>query len=301
MKLNSRNIGGPTALVGAAFMYAMFGVFIRIMAHMWGNVAQAAVRFALAALIVIVFLYFRRQKIIFPKNKLKNVIALGLTFPFLVLLLTFSYRRTTIANTTFLLYAGSIISAFLIGTFVLKERINTTKIIAILLALAGISLYSDSLLSVNSGIFLGLAAGLIDGVSNSLRKSLGGINRMAVLRIQYGVAGILLIILTLISNENIFIKFDFWSLVVTIIYAFLLIGLANLLLYGFHHTDVNIGTVVLSSELIFATIIGYLVYREVPSPHELIGGIFIFLASILSSGNLRALFNKRKLVASGNT
>ncbi len=287
--MKNLKISGPTALVGAAFMYAMFGVFIRIMSHMWGNFAQVAVRFTLAAIIVFIYLSFRKNKVSFPKDKLKNVVALGLTFPILVLLLTFSYQRTTIANTTFLLYAGSILSAFAIGTFVMREKINTNKIVAILLALVGISLYSSALFTFNSGVFLGLAAGLIDGVSNTLRKSLGGIDRMAVLRIQYGVASVLLIVLTFVSQETIITKFNTWSLIITFLYAFLLIGLANLLLYGFHHIDVNIGTIILSSELLFATLIGYVIYREAPSPHEVIGGLFIFSASILSGINARAI------------
>jgi drug/metabolite transporter (DMT)-like permease len=288
MKKADLGMSGPTALVGAAFMYAMFGVFIRVLAHMWGNFAQVAARFTIAAILVLIFIQFRKKKFSFPKTKLKNVVALGLTFPILVLLMTFAYRRTTIANATFLLYAGSILSAFVIGTFVLKEKVSRIKITAILLAFVGISFYSSSLFTLSSGVFLGLAAGLIDGVSNTLRKSLAGIDRMSVLRIQYGVASILLLILTFISSEKIVTKFDFWSLIMTFVYAFLLIGLANLLLYGFHHTDVNIGTVILSSELAFATIIGYLVYREIPQPHEVIGGLLIFAAAIMSGISARA-------------
>ncbi len=286
-QIDSR-FNGPAALVGAAFIYAMFGVFIRVMAHMWGNYAQVAARFTLATIFVIIFLSLRNKKISFPRDKIKNAVALGLTFPILVLLMTFAIQRTTIANTTFLLYAGSIISAFLIGTFVLKEKLNYIKIIAIALALIGLAFYSSSILKISSGIFLGLTAGLLDGVSNTLRKTLGGIDRMSVLSFQYGVASIVLIILTLISSEPIIKKFDIGSTVMTFVYAIVLILLANLLLYGFHHSDLNIGTVVLSSELIFAAAIGYIFYKEIPQPHEILGGIFIFMASILSGLSLKA-------------
>jgi drug/metabolite transporter (DMT)-like permease len=74
----------------------------------------------------------------------------------------------------------------------------------------------------------------------------------------------------------------------------LLISIGNLLLFGFKHVDVNIGTVILSTEIIFALILGFVFYDEVPVAHEIIGGMFIFAASILSSVDVKSLRFRRK-------
>lgn len=82
---------------------------------------------------------------------------------------------------------------------------------------------------------------------------------------------------------------SFWPIVAGLIFAALLVGLGNLLLYGFQHFDVNVGTVILATELFFASLFGWVFFREVAAPNELIGGAVIFLASILSAVDLSAL------------
>jgi len=78
-----------------------------------------------------------------------------------------------------------------------------------------------------------------------------------------------------------------------LVFALLQISLGNLLLYGFQHFDVNVGTVILATELFFASLIGLIFFREIPSTHEIIGGCFIFVASILSAVDVPALLRRR--------
>jgi drug/metabolite transporter (DMT)-like permease len=56
-----------------------------------------------------------------------------------------------------------------------------------------------------------------------------------------------------------------------------------LLLYGFQNFDVNIGTVILSLELFLAAIVGFVLYDEALTATEVIGGVIIFLASVVSA------------------
>ena len=69
----------------------------------------------------------------------------------------------------------------------------------------------------------------------------------------------------------------------TIAFSILLIFAANLLLYGYKHFDVNMGSVISSTELVFATLLAYLFFKEIPSGTELLGGVLIFVASIIAA------------------
>jgi drug/metabolite transporter (DMT)-like permease len=70
----------------------------------------------------------------------------------------------------------------------------------------------------------------------------------------------------------------------TIFFALVIILGSYLTLYGFQNFDVNIGTVIMSTELVFAAIMAYFLFDEVPATHELVGGIVIFAGSVVGSG-----------------
>lgn len=276
------DLNGAVALIGAAGIYAFFNVMIREMSKMYGNQAQVAARFGVALSLLLILHIIRRRLPSIPKEKIKNVVGLGLTAASLVLLITISVNNTKIANSIFLLYAGSILGAFLLGTFVFRESVTKTKLISISLAVIGISLFLFESGAFEIGLIAAFAAGCFDSIGNTLRKSLKGINRNSLLVYQYSIMTTFAIILTFVMGSEIIKEVTSWGIFVTLVYAVLLITIGNLLLYGFQHFDVNIGTVVLASELFFALLFGYIFFNETSTPLELIGGLLIFSASTIA-------------------
>ncbi|KXK10685.1 MAG: EamA-like transporter family protein [Microgenomates bacterium OLB23] len=290
----STGLNGALALFGAAFIYSTFGILIRQLATMFGDGAQSAARFLLALVFITLFMSIKKEKAVLPKKAVIRASLLGITFGVVLLLFTISVNTTKIANSVFLLYAGSIISSLIIGTFIFKEKLTAIKIIAIVIALFGLLMYSNALLSVSIGVVTGFASGIFDGISNSLRKSLKGFSRNKLLQYQFAIGGAFLLLTTLITGEQIIKEVSLLPILVLIVFALLQVGLGNLLLYGFQHFDVNIGTVILSMELFFASIMGFLLFREVPTSKELLGGLLIFVASVLSAVDFKELFSKIK-------
>ena len=62
---------------------------------------------------------------------------------------------------------------------------------------------------------------------------------------------------------------------------------------GFQNFDLSLGAIILSSELIFALLIGLLIFGEKPLPKEIIGGLFVMTAVILPNLNLLSLKSKK--------
>ena len=284
MTKSKGTLGGGEALLGAAFLFAITNVLVREMAHMWGNQAQVTVRFALVWLILVVYGYFTKAKFTIPRTKRIVAITYSIIAAISILFFTLSVQKTTIANTLFMSSATELVGAFLLGTLLLKEGFTTRKFIAIGLSLIGLALYSDSLLSGNAGLIFGLLAGATTALCNLLAKRLSGVDRNAVLRLQFGLGTIFMAMLTLLfSSGDIIRTVSFEAMAVTVLFALILIFATRLVLYGFQHFDINIASVVLSSQLAFGALLGYLVYKEVPATHEIISGVLIACAAIIGS------------------
>jgi drug/metabolite transporter (DMT)-like permease len=294
MKLTT-NTKGAAALLGAAFTYACFGLLIREMAKMFGNNAQVAFRFVLAFVFLGIFSLLVKRPTKLTGKTLLKVAFLGVAFCGVVILFTISANLTKLGNAVFLLYAGSIVTSLLIGTLMLKEKLTVTKVVAIVLALIGLSMYSSSLLALSLGVVTAILSGVLDGVSNSIRKTLRGIDRNSILLYQYAFGAVSALLVLAIAPQDSIRVVSIVPVIAGLVFAGAIIGLGNLLLYGFQHFDVNVGTVILATELFFASLIGWVFFREVPAPNEIMGGAVIFLASILSAVDMPALMRRLKL------
>lgn len=290
------NVKGAQALFAAAFTYAFTAVLVREVSSIWGDKAQVAARWILVFMFLMLYTYFRKTKAKIPREKLIYTIPLGITFAITVLFFTFSVQKTTIANALFTFYAAGMAASFLLGTFLLKEKVSAVKLWALGFALAGLSVYAGDLVLGSLGIFFGIIAGLAEGVSNVLRKRLAGVDRNAILRLQHGVGTVFTLAVLLISRDEIIRVVTLRGVIMTLIFAAILILAGNLLLYGYQHFDVNIGSVIMSTELVFGALLGLMLFREAPAPHELLGGALIFIGSILGSLDLDKLLRRSKRV-----
>lgn len=277
-------LGGSEALLAAAFLFAFTNVLVREMATMWGDQAQVAARFALVWAILIAFNAFAKKRTSVPGSRKIVAIAYSLVAALSILFFTLSVQMTTIANTLFTSNATELFVAFLLGSFLLKEKLTANKIIAILLAFIGLSLYADSILTGSAGIIFGLLGGATTAVCNLLAKKLMGVDLGAIMRWQFGLGTILMIILTLLlSPDDIIRTVSLEGTIATVLFALILIAATRLVLYGFQHSDINIASVILSSQLAFGALLGFIIYHETLSTHEMLSGLLILCAAIVGS------------------
>jgi len=275
---------GAEALFVAAFTYALTGILVREVNSMWSDSGQVLARFLLVLVILAGYSLLRKKKLTFPSNKLHLTLGLGAAFALMVFFFTAAIGKTTVANVLFVFYAVNMISAFVLGTIILKEKVNRNKVIALGFAFIGLAVYSDAVIGGNLGIILSILAGICGGATSLVSKQLTGIDRNAALIGQYLVATAVAAFMILFSSGEIVRTVSLHDTVLTVVFALVIILGSYLTLYGFQHFDVNIGTVIMSTELVFAAVMAYFLYDEVPKLHELIGGIFIFTGSVVASG-----------------
>lgn len=276
------SIGGSEALLGAAFLFALTNVLVREMSTMWGDQAQVAVRFAIVWLLLMLFAQIKTKKTSIPRNRRLPAVLYAVCAATAILFFTLSVQSTTIANTLFTSNATELFVAFLLGTIFLNEKLTLKKFVAIGFAVAGLAFYSESILVGSVGIIFGLLGGATTALCNLLAKKLKGVDLWAIMRLQFGLGAVFMIALTFIfSADDIMRTVSLTAIIATVIFSFILIAATRLVLYGFQHSDINIASVILSSQLTFGALLGFFVYQEVLAPHELISGILILCAAIV--------------------
>lgn len=285
---------GASALLGSAFIFSTFGLLIRQLAEMFSFSGQVTARLALASTMIAGIVFIRRHSLQISRRDAVAAVALGVAFTCSILFFTISVSFIKIATAVSLLYATTIIASMIIGVVVFRERPTLSKWLAVAVAACGLCLYTQDIPVLGVGLLAGLAAGLLEGVSNALRKTVRSADRWTVLLYQYGTCAGMGSLLVVFSGEPAMHGFNWLSLLALLTFACLQVLLGSLLLYGFKHFDVSIGTVTLSIELFFAMLLGFLFLHETPTLREFVAVLCVFAASMLSAVDVRQLLGRWK-------
>jgi drug/metabolite transporter (DMT)-like permease len=273
---------GYLSLLLAAVIYSSFGIYIRVLNQELNAYQQIFFRgfigFVLASLLAL------NLKKKFSVKRVSKPILFGymVTFPFSVILYVFSILSTKIATTLFGYYVGTLLFSLLIGRVIFKEPIHIIKKLSMGLTFLGLIAYTYplSVQTFNVGLILALIAGFFDSIANALRKYVAGkIDRIILVVLQLlGMAMVSLPFVLLTLDKGI-PTISPLSWLVGLWFGLMLLAINYLLLFAFSRFDLNLGTIVLSSELFFAAVLAYFVFGETIKPQELAGAILIVFAT----------------------
>lgn len=285
----SNQTKGFIALVSTAAILGTFGVLIRALSTTFSDTGQVFARSFFAALIIIgVVLYKKINPLKVNKADRKYILIFSLVFPLSILFFTFSANLIKVSNSLFMLYVGSLVSTAFFGKVLFKEKFALQHMTSLIFVLAGLSffVYPFNFETLSFGIFAGLLSGIFEGSSHTLRKLMKNVSREVVVFYQ-SVSSVALAIIFLIFSKEVFIKeFHISSLFIALIFGALLVAIGYFLVYGFSKFDVNLGTIILATELFFALVINAVFLKEFPTFFELFGGLLIFAGTVLTSLNL---------------
>jgi drug/metabolite transporter (DMT)-like permease len=296
MKTLNEKAVGATSLLSGAFVVSTFGVWTRFVAPMFSAAAQITGRCLLAAVLLAGIVAINRKKHIvfrgYTKQQYFGVVVLGVLTSALALLFTFSVTTTKVGNTSSLIYAGSILTSFFVGVFLLREKTSVLKVGAVLMALGGLAMYGSGLLGLSIGIVAGLGAGICDGASNVVRRQLRGVDRNMVIICQYAIAGICTVPMLFVGSGDAIKTVSIGAIVAMVMFTLASLAFSGLLLRGFSNFDVNAGGVILAMQIFFGMLLGYLLFHEVPTGNELFGSMLIFLAVVVAMSSESKIFSR---------
>lgn len=282
-------MSGFLALLASAVLYASFSIWVRLLGRELSPAEQIAFRNSIALALAVVAVQLSKQS--FGSLRKANpwlIVGYTLAFPIAVVLFTYSVLQTKIMTTLFWLYLSSLVTSLVVGVGYFKEKMTGQKILSLGLVVVGLAVYnypfSGQFLSVGAG--LAVLSGVFDATANGFKKFFSGkVDRFVLVALQM-VGG--LVVAGILSLQQ---GFTFPSLsptawIVGVVFGFSLVLVSYLTLFGFSHFDLNLGTVVLASELFFASVLGWLIFQESVSLAEGIGGGLIFLATVVAQTTL---------------
>lgn len=273
---------GYLSLLLAALIYASFGIYIRVLNQDLSPYQQILFRGVIGFVLATALTLLLKRKFSIRGISKKALLGYMLIFPVAVILYVFSILNTKIATTLFGYYVGTLMTSLVIGKFFFKEPIHLIKKLSMLLTLVGLAVYTYPLSaeSFNLGLILALMAGFFDAFANGLRKYVAGkLDRIVLVALQlFGVA-IVAVPFVLLTLDQGLPTISPISWLVGIWFGLMLLAINYLLLYAFSRFDLNLGTIVLSSELFFAAVMAFFVFGETIKLTELAGALLIVIAT----------------------
>ncbi|HOZ02936.1 MAG TPA: DMT family transporter [Candidatus Woesebacteria bacterium] len=294
--MNKSN-SGFFALLLAAFIYATFGIYIRVLNQDLSVYQQIFLRGLVGFVIASGMIFLFKKRINFSAVSKKILFGYAVLLPLTVILFTLAVLTTKLATVLFGFYVGMLISSLAFGVWFFKEKVDLSKKIAFGLAVIGLVIYTYPLnmSSFNLGLGLSLIAGVMDTVSNSLRKQLSNkVDRFGLVSLQLLGMAIVSLPFVIFTLNGAMPSISPVSWLVAIWFGLMLMVVNYLLLYGFAKFDLNLGTIVLSSELFFVAIIGILIYNETVTITEWVGVGLIILAMVTTSVDVNKFVKKLK-------
>ncbi len=281
------HFSGLVSLLSAGFLFGTFGIWIRFLNSDMNSYQQVVFRNIIGVLVACLILYFRKIKIHFSGVSKKYLFLFGLSFPIGAVLFTIALLKTSLMLGVFSFYLGEFVFSLLIGMLVFHEKLTTQKLASLLLALLGFWFFiqPNGIRQINIGMIFGIFGGLFDTIANGFRKHLAGKLDRVVLTLVPLLGGVIVAsTLMIVFNGGLSIPtISVTNWVVGLLFGISLFLIQWLTFYGFQHFDLNLGTIAISSEMIFASLFGWMLFAETPRSYDLIGGGMIVLAIVVGN------------------
>lgn len=278
---------GILAFVFLTMLFASVGIFIRYLGHSLTILQQVYLRLFAALVFSIIFfrkdLHLEKLKLITLKEWLllffRSIAWYGLG----VTLFSISIIETKYSNVSFI---GALPFTALLGFLLFREKITLPKIIFIIAAFSGVILIGvkdySSLFKWGHGEILALVSTFFFAATYITRRNHTKLlSNKEITVIIFFISFILLFITSLFIDKTIPVS----KLSTGVVMAVLITGLFNvgnifLTNYGFEHVEAVLASNLLSLESVFAVILGFVFYKEVPLLKEFVGGIIILMSVI---------------------
>ncbi|MFZ1258096.1 MAG: DMT family transporter [Candidatus Saccharimonas sp.] len=276
---------GSGSLLLVGILFGLSGVMAKYLSDNLNPYQVVEYRFAFALLAALVIVAVLRKKIRFGDHDKKTLAAFAISFPISVILFTLAIFNTSVALAVFSFYIATLVFSFVLGRLFFGERIHIYKQIAFGLVLLAIFVFTDPLgnSTLDAGFLFGLLSGVVQGIASSFQKKLSGATDRLNLLVFQTVSGMALAaVILLVIQEPLIVSLTGFEWLVAALFGVSMLAISYLFLVGFKYTNLNTGSVLVSSELLFGPLFALLLLGEKLGMHIVVGGILIGIATIFS-------------------
>jgi drug/metabolite transporter (DMT)-like permease len=278
---------GVLALIALAFVFASMGIFARYLSESFTVLQQTYLRIFTAFILGLAFFYkdidFRKIRSLSTKEWLILILR---SFSLYLIGVTLISKGIIISKYSNVSFIAALPMTSVLGFILLKEKVTRQKIGYIVLGFIGVLLIAvtdyKNIFNWGFGEFLALIASVGFALSYVARKWHSKLlNNKEITVIIFLISSILLFITSIGLGEGMPSTSNFSNFIIIILLISALFNVFNLLLtnYGFQKVDAVLGGNILMLEIVFAVCIGLILYSEIPTLKEALGGVIIAVSA----------------------
>lgn len=288
MSKNNSEFQSKLTLILAMVIFGTIGIFRKYIPLPSSVIAMARGFIGMLFLLLVVLVKRERPSAEAIKANLFMLILSGVALGFNWILLFEAYQYTTVATATLCYYMAPIL-VIMVSPILFGERLNKKKILCVIVALLGMVLVSGVLQSGVSqiaelrGILLGLGAAVLYASVILLNKRIKDISAYDKTILQLGVAAIVLLPYTFITENMGALTLTPLMLVMLIVVGVIHTGVAYAFYFG-SMKNLKAQTVALYSYIdpIVAIILSALFLHEDMGILEVVGACMVLGATMIS-------------------
>lgn len=277
---------GLSILLASAFFYASYGIFSKIIGHSFGPFTQAWTRSLISLIFLLIFGLARKQFVKIKANHLGWFFLIAITSSLSIAPSFYSFVYLRLGTALFIQYAATAVTGYLMGYFLLKEKLTKINILALALVLFGLLLVYWGEINLNIDETIPFMAAIIAGsfftawyvMSKKINKYYSVFQISTFVYISAVVVNMLIAV---VAKEN--FNSEFLSPVWAANIGYGIAGFLGILLcvYGLKFVEAHKAGIILLSEIPFGVIFGYSLFGEALSIMTIAGGLSIIIAIAL--------------------
>ena len=284
--IRSSRSRGFLALLGAALLFGSTGAFVTILNQYFTEPGQLIIRSLVATLMVVALARLMRSKFHIHRSQIKHLVAIGALYALSTSCFVYAVTSVKASTALFMLYIGVIVLTQIMGAAFFKEGFGRRNITTLALVGVAFFLYMQPIGqgSVTIGLLIAFVGGAFEAASYAVRKGKNTITKESITAAQM-IGGLVIGIMFLLLSGNGVSR----ELITPLAFAIMLllgaiyVGIGHLITYGMRHYSLGVGSVVLSSDLLFALVINAVMLRQIPTTFEIIGCMVLFGAIIYAT------------------
>ena len=277
LNLNHAALAGPLLMFTAAFLFAVLGGLIKALGPSFRVWDIAFYRFGCGLVILLAAFGWRKNP--FSGHNTRLLTIRGITGCAAFLSLVIAIRLIPISTAMVLFYSFPAFAA-LLSPLIFRETITKAEIVCVFIALCGVAVLFDFSLEVAMfGQVMAVVAGFFAGLTVAIIKKLRDKNGSVTIYLYFCLLGTVITLPSYMAAPQIpTIRIE-WLIVGGIVFTSIFGQL--IMNQGFKYCKSWEGGLFLTSELIFTSIIGIVLFCEIVTWRFWGGSFLIFASAVL--------------------
>ncbi len=293
--LRGHKFKGSAMVLASALCFGSYGVWSKLLGGEFSIYSQGWVRSAIILLILIPLGLWTNAFRRIDRQDWRLFIPTIVFTVFTVAPIFYAFNHLSLGTATLIFYSLFLLTTYLIGWTVMRERMTVTKLIAFGLAIVGLFITFGFSLAVFSVLALFLAA--LNGVASGGEVTFSKLvtekySTIQVTAMSWASIMVTHVVMAFVTHEP-FVPLALNNAWLGML-AFAVLALAGfwLVIEGFKYVDASVGGLIGLTEIIFSIGFGLVLFHQHLTLSLILGGAFILMAGILP--DLAAIFRRGK-------